>query len=106
VRPIAPTARETSVGSISALAVTFDVAGARDALLPSSLEMVGSKSEEGSRHQGTEGMLIWAANLGRDFMCRRIVHGRCRTGNPTTIENARGLGALTSYIEAWRRAFS
>jgi hypothetical protein len=100
VRPIAPMARETSAGSISALAVTFDVAGARDALLPSSLEMVGSKSEEGSRHQGTEGMLIRAANLGRGFTCRRIAQGRCRIVSPTTIENARGLGALTRYIEA------
>ena len=100
VRPIAPMGRETSVGSMSALAVTFDVAGARDALLPSSLKMVGSRARRGRRHQGTEGMLIRAANLGRGFTCRRVVHGRCRNGSPTIIEDARGLGASTSYIEA------
>jgi hypothetical protein len=76
VQPIAPMAREASVGSMGALAVTFDVAGARDALLPSFFEMVGGKSEEGSRHQGTEGTFIRTANLGRGFTCRRIVHGR------------------------------
>jgi hypothetical protein len=41
-------------------------------------------------------MPIRAPNLGRGFTCRMMVHGRCRTGRPTTTENARGLGVLTS----------
>jgi hypothetical protein len=89
--------QETNIGSTSALAVTFDVAGHEVPTFRLLSEGWGARAEEGSRHQGTEGMFLQAANLGRGFTCRRIVCGRCRMENPTTTEDAR---ALTSYIEA------